>query len=820
MSALIGQTAQAMPDHQAFIARYCAADAAPRSSRMTDQRLRKIVIVGGGTAGWMTAAALGRFLKDGHTQVTLVESEEIGTVGVGESTIPQINIFNRMLGLDENEFVRRTKATFKLAIDFVDWKQIGHSYYHPFGPYGVDMEGVSFHAYWLRLKAMGEAADLTEYSLQALASAQGKFMRANGQRNSPLGTIAHAYHIDAGLYAQFLRGYAEERGVRRQEGKIVEVHQRAEDGFVEAVTLQSGQRVEGDLFIDCSGFRGLLIEQTLKTGFEDWSHWLLNDRAVAVPCELGGSRQPVTRATARPAGWQWRIPLQHRLGNGYAYSSEHISEDEATAYLLANLDGAPLRDPIHPALQGRPAQEELEQERRGHRPVGRLHGAAGEPEHPPDPGGHLAPAGHVPRQAVREPDIDRYNRVMQFEYEKIRDFLILHFHATQRNDTPTGTICGDADPGLPGRQDGGVQKLRPVFRENEELFNDTSWFAVMIGQGLEPRGHDPMADVMSADELRAKMANIRAVIAKSAEVMPDHTDAFIAANCAAIMSQGPHDLPWTEYVATLQPHERPTLPGSPATPDHAPLLRARYALTGVLVSLTGGLGAAVISANLPSLAGDLGVSTTEVAWLPIVFVMTNACMNLLLIKFRQQYGLQLFTKLTLAVFVAVTLAHLFINGFGSIIAVRAVAGICAAGMSSLGILYMIQAFPAVHRLKGLVIGIGLASFTAPMARIFSNPLIELTGWQGVYLFEAGLALLSLAAVLSLKLPPSQRLRVFEPLDFLTFVLFAPGVALLCAVLAPGPHRLVDRGAVDRLGARRAIVLLTAAMWSSTIAPAR
>ncbi|WP_421739027.1 MFS transporter [Caulobacter sp.] len=251
------------------------------------------------------------------------------------------------------------------------------------------------------------------------------------------------------------------------------------------------------------------------------------------------------------------------------------------------------------------------------------------------------------------------------------------------------------------------------------------------------------------------------------------------------MSQRPHDLPWAEYVATLQPHERPTLPGSPATPDHPLSRRVRYALTGVLVSLTGGLGAAVVSANLPSLAGDLGVSTTEAAWLPIVFVMTNACMNLLLIKFRQQYGLQLFTKLTLTVFVAVTLAHLFINGFGSMIAVRAVAGICAAGMSSLGILYMMQVFPPAHRLKGLIIGIGLASFPAPMARIFANPLVELAGWQGVYLFEAGLALLSLAAVLGLKLPPSQRLKVFDRLDFVTFALFAPGVALLCAVLGMG-----------------------------------
>jgi tryptophan halogenase len=501
---------------------------------MTNPRLRNIVIVGGGTAGWMTAAALGRFLKDGYTQVTLIESEAIGTVGVGESTIPQINIFNRMLGLDENEFVRRTKATFKLGIEFVDWKEIGHSYFHPFGPFGLDMEGVSFHAYWLRLKAMGEAADLGDYSLQAVAAARSKFMRANQQPNSPLGSIAHAYHIDAGLYARFLRGYAEERGVRRQEGKVVEIHQRAEDGFVEAVTLQSGQRIEGDLFIDCSGFRGLLIEQTLKTGYEDWSSWLLNDRAVAVPCQLAGSRQPATRAVARPAGWQWRIPLQHRLGNGYAFSSAHISEDEATAYLLAHLDGAPLAEPLTLRFQ---AGRRLKSWNKNVVAIGL---SAGFMEPLESQSIHLIQVGIArllamfPDRRFQQPDIDRYNRVMQFEYEKIRDFLILHFKATRRSDTAYWDYLRQMPiPDYLADKIAVFESHGRVFRENEELFNDTSWFAVMVGQGLAPRGHDPMADVMSDDDLRAKMHDIHAVIAKSAEVMPDHM-AFIAANCAAV----------------------------------------------------------------------------------------------------------------------------------------------------------------------------------------------------------------------------------------------------------------------------------------------
>jgi len=498
-------------------------------------RLRKVVIVGGGAAGWMTAAALGRFLtRDGQTRVTLVESEAIGTVGVGESTIPQINIFNRMLGLDENDFVRKTKATFKLGIDFVDWKQIGHSYHHPFGPYGVDMEAVSFHAYWLKLHAMGAEDDLGAYSLNALAARQHRFMRPNGQANSPLGAIAYAFQFDAGLYARYLRDYAEARGIVRQEGKIATVQQDGETGFVTSVTLESGDVIDGDLFIDCSGFRGLLIEGTLETGYEDWSQWLLNDRAVAVPCALGGSMAPVTRATARPAGWQWRIPLQHRLGNGYAYSSAHISEDEATAYLLAHLDGEPLAAP-NPIrfTAGR-------RKKSWNKNVVAIGLAAGFMEPLESQSIHLIQVGIArllamfPDRDFRQPDIDRYNRVMAFEYEKIRDFIILHFKATQRNDTPYWDYLREMPiPDYLADKIAMFESYGRIFRENDELFNDTSWFAVMVGQGLLPKGYDPMVDVMSNEELVRRMADIKSVIAKSAEVMPGHFE-FIRANCDAM----------------------------------------------------------------------------------------------------------------------------------------------------------------------------------------------------------------------------------------------------------------------------------------------
>jgi tryptophan 7-halogenase len=498
-----------------------------------DNRLRGIVIVGGGTAGWMTAAALSRFLKDGYTRVRLVESDEIGIVGVGESTIPLMRTFNRMLGLDEDEFMRKTQGTFKLAIEFVDWTRLGHVYHHPFGPAGLNMDGVSFHAYWLRMHELGEAPDLGEYSLQTVAARQDKFSRPVDAGNSPLSTIAYAFQFDAHLYAQYLRQYAEARGIRRTEGKIVDVALRGDDGFIEAVTLESGERIEGDLFIDCSGFRGLLIEQALKTGYEDWSHWLPCDRAVATQCATGGSFSPVTRATARPAGWQWRVPLQHRIGNGYVYSSAHVTDDEATATLLANLDGEVLRDPRILRFK---AGRRLKSWNRNCVAIGL---SAGFMEPLEAQSIFLIQTGIArlltmfPDRAFEPADTERYNRVMQFEYERIRDFLVLHYKATERNDTPFWDYCRTM--GVPDSLEEKIRLFESrgrIFRENEELFNDTSWFAVMIGQGLRPRGHDPMADIMPLDELRSRMSHIKLVIAKCAETMPSHRD-YISRHCAS-----------------------------------------------------------------------------------------------------------------------------------------------------------------------------------------------------------------------------------------------------------------------------------------------
>jgi tryptophan 7-halogenase len=500
---------------------------------MTDNRIRNIVIVGGGTAGWMAASTFARILGREFANITLVESDEIGIVGVGEATIPQMATFNRMLGIDENGFVRATKGSFKLGIQFVNWGRQGHAYFHPFGKYGVDMQGVSFHAYFLRLHQLGEAPDIDSWSLQAMASRDNKFMRAIDAGRSPLSDIAYAFHFDAGLYARFLRSYAEARGVVRREGKIVDVKLRGEDGFVRSVVLEDGSEVEGDLFVDCSGFRGLIIEQALKAGFTDWSHYLPCDRAIAVPCESVDEWTPYTRSTAHKAGWQWRIPLQHRTGNGHVFCSDYMSDDEATAILLANLDGKPLAEPRTVPF------------RTGHRRKLWVKncvamGLAG---------GFIEPLESTaiwliqsglsrfltmfPDKHFNQADIDRYNRIMATDYAEIRDFIILHYHATERDDSPFWDYCRNME--IPERL---AEKMRVFrshgrcFRENEELFNDTSWFAVMHGQLMQPQGFDPVAEVMSLDETRARLAHIREAVANSADYMPKHRD-FIRENCAA-----------------------------------------------------------------------------------------------------------------------------------------------------------------------------------------------------------------------------------------------------------------------------------------------
>ncbi|HEY0412848.1 MAG TPA: tryptophan halogenase family protein [Allosphingosinicella sp.] len=490
---------------------------------MRDDRIGRVVIVGGGTAGWMAAAALSRIMGEvPGLAIELIESDEIGAVGVGEATIPQIVLFNQLLGIDEADFVRATNATYKLGIEFRDWTRIGHRYVHPFGFYGLDMKGVEFHHHWLKGKALGDPHPLDAYSLGVVAGLEARFAHPRpDQPNSPLSRIGYAFQFDASLYARYLRTLSEAAGVVRTEGKIVEVAQHAETGFVEAVVLASGARIEGDLFIDCSGFRGLLIEQTLHAGFEDWSKWLPCDRALAVPCESSGDAQPLTRSTARAAGWQWRIPLQHRTGNGYVYSSAHISEDEAAATLMASLDAPALADP-------RPLRFLAGHRRKAWvKNVVALGLAGGFLEPLESTSIHLVQSGIArlmtlfPTRRFDPLETERFNAQTEREYVDIRDFLVLHFKATERDDSPFWDYCRTLEPpeGLAYKLDMFRRNGR-IFRENNELFTETSWLAVMVGQGIEAGGYHPAADVLPDAETLKRLAHIREVIANTAHLMP------------------------------------------------------------------------------------------------------------------------------------------------------------------------------------------------------------------------------------------------------------------------------------------------------------
>ncbi|HZF14868.1 MAG TPA: tryptophan halogenase family protein [Steroidobacteraceae bacterium] len=504
---------------------------------MNDRHIRKIVIVGGGSAGWMTAAALSRSMPREFCEIELVESSEIRTVGVGEATIPPLQLFNQVLGLDEVDFVRRTQATFKLAIQFVDWTHPGHRYYHPFsGPFGPDLDLIPFHQYWLKLRSLGDPTPLDEYSMAAVAAHRGKFDRPSRDPRSALSTYGYAYHIDAALYAAYLREYAEARGVKRTDGKVLDVHLRGEDGFIEGITLEGGRRIDADFFIDCSGFRGLLIEQALKTGYNDWSHWLPCDRAVAVQCLYGGKpgeRTPYTRATAREAGWQWRIPLQHRVGTGYVYCSRYLSDDEATVKLLANLDGAPLKDPWPLRFTA------------GHRKkfwnrnclaIG-LSGGFMEPLESTSI--HLIQTG-ITKLLEMFPDrdfdpllIEEYNERTRLEFERIRDFIVLHYYATERDDTPLWRACRTME--IPPTLRRKIENFRHCARfvsDGYELFQTPNWLAVFVGQHVWPTHYDPLVDAHDADEVRRQLAGIRRVISAAADSMPSQHD-FIERNCRA-----------------------------------------------------------------------------------------------------------------------------------------------------------------------------------------------------------------------------------------------------------------------------------------------
>jgi tryptophan halogenase len=501
---------------------------------VNDARLKSIVIVGGGTAGWMAAAALARTL-DSAVGIRLIESEDIGTVGVGEATVPHLRAFNDTLRIDEVDFVRAVRGTFKLGIQFVDWGSLGSRYIHGFGTIGHEYRGLPFHQYWLKLHSQGKAQELGEYSLNTAAAPRGRFMTGASDvpPTSPLSRIAYAYHFDAGLYAQYLRRYAEARRVARIEGEIVDVKLRGTDGFIESVTLKSGQAIAGDLFIDCSGFRGLLIEQALRSGYDDWTRWLPCDRAVAVPSEKTAAATPYTRSTARAAGWQWRIPLQHRTGNGHVYSSAHLADDQAAATLLGHLDGRPLAEPrVLRFSTGRRRQM-------WSRNCVALGLASGFLEPLESTSIYLIQSG-IARLIQMLPDRHmnpvlqaRYNAEAQFEMERIRDFLILHYHVTQRRDSEFWKYCAHMPVPEPLAdtirlfQDSGR-----FFRNADEMFALTSWVQVMIGQHLLPAAWHPLVDAVPDNELAQLGESVRSVVSSCVAAMPEH-EQFLSRCCQA-----------------------------------------------------------------------------------------------------------------------------------------------------------------------------------------------------------------------------------------------------------------------------------------------
>ena len=482
----------------------------------------RYVIAGGGTAGWMTAAALSRFAPPG-TRIDLVESDTIGTVGVGEATIPQIHLFNAALGIHEAEFIRETKGTFKLGIEFAGWQREGESYMHAFGAIGRPVGLLPFQHYWLRARELGFAKPLQRYSLNELAARTMRMQR--GRRTPQSAEMPYAYHFDAGLYAAFLRRQAEARGVVRHEGLIQTVERDAEGGNISALLLDGERRIEGDFFIDCTGFRGALIEGSLETGYDDWTHYLPCDRALAVPCAGGGDFTPYTRSTARACGWQWRIPLQHRIGNGHVYSSAMISDDEAAATLLANLDGEPLGDP-------RPLRFTAGMRRKHwNRNCLAIGLAAGFMEPLESTSIHLVQSA-ISRFLAMLPNgrpdpamVDHFNAQSAFEWTRIRDFIVLHYWANERKGQPFWDAMRNME--LPATLTAKLAQWQAsgfIHREHEELFTEVGWFQVLAGQGVEARGYNPMALNLPEDDLRELLGRTEAELVEEVRQMPRHID--------------------------------------------------------------------------------------------------------------------------------------------------------------------------------------------------------------------------------------------------------------------------------------------------------
>ena len=489
------------------------------------EHLRRIVIAGGGTAGWMAAAAISRTLGK-VVDVTLIESDAIGTIGVGESTIPPLITFNRLLGINEAEFMRATNATFKLGIMFDNWKDVGHKYFHSFGLTGKDHWSAGFQHFWLHGLTKGHDQSYDDYCLELVAAREGRFAHLPDER------MNYAYQLDSTLYARFLRKMAEADGTKRVEGKIANVEVDNESGNIATLVLESGTRIEGDLFLDCTGFRALLIGQTLGVGHEDWTHWLPCDSAIALQTESVGPAVPFTRAMAHDSGWQWRIPLQHRVGNGIVYCSRYLNEDAALERLLGNIEGKVLTEPNVLRFG---AGTRMKQWHRNCVAVG-LSGGFMEPLESTSI--HLIQRAvlriirMLPTREISERDVAEFNDQQMQDALQIRDFLILHYKATDRRDSEFWRYC--ASMPIPESLEQKIELFREtgrVFRKNEELFVENSWVQVMMGQGVTPQSYHPIAEKLSDEELTRLLATIRDMVAKTVKSLPEHA-AYVSQYCA------------------------------------------------------------------------------------------------------------------------------------------------------------------------------------------------------------------------------------------------------------------------------------------------
>ncbi len=497
---------------------------------MTNTQIQKIVIVGGGTAGWISAAALSKLLPP-SISITLVESDAIGTVGVGEATIPQIRRLNGMLGLNENAFLKATKGTIKLGIEFSNWGKIGETYLHTFGDVGLNLSSLQFHHYWKRAQQEGKQSSLWDYSLHHKVAYANKFERLERVGNTSMTGLSYAFHFDAGLYARFLRDFAETAGVKRIEGLVDQTQLHPETGHIDSIQLKDSTVIDGDLFIDCSGFRGLLIDKALGVGYQNWTNWLPCNRAIAIPSQKTSPLKPYTKSIAHDAGWQWRIPLQHRTGNGHVYSDQFTTNEAALETLLKNLDGPTLAEPNHINFTtGR-------REKFWHKNCVSIGLSSGFLEPLESTSIHLIQSNIsrlielLPTKKMERANINEYNRQVSKEYELIRDFIILHYHCTQRDDSEFWRHCKNMD--VP---DSLTQKMElfsatgRIHKEPEDLFRESSWVQVMIGQGLIPQSYHAMADRLTSQQLQKFLSDVKTIIAQAESKLPQH-EKFIANNC-------------------------------------------------------------------------------------------------------------------------------------------------------------------------------------------------------------------------------------------------------------------------------------------------